>query len=190
MLIPLPCPGCGHETEHQILKEGAELLVECSGCSHVHRVRIPEPTEIRVKAIVSDRDRSRVCEVELTDGEEVAVTDHLAALCAGDVAGVEVTAIESGGQRVMRAAAEEISTLWTRAIEQVVVKVSVHRGRTTEPLRISCTGDQEFTVGGIAAAGKTSFRISHMKLRNGRVVRSEGGKAAAREITRIYGYRL
>jgi uncharacterized Zn finger protein len=190
MLIPYPCPGCSQETGHRVLKEGAELLVECSGCGHVHRVRFPEPAEIRVRAIVSDRDQSRVCEVELAEDEEVAVGDHLAALCGGEAAGVEVTAIESGEKRVRRAAAGSVGTLWTRAIERVVVKASVHRGRTTEPLHISCTGEQEFSVGGIATAGKTAFRISHMKLRDGRVVRREGKTAAAREITRIYGYRL
>ena len=190
MLIPYPCPGCGQETEHHVLKEGAELLVECSGCGHIHRIRFSEPAEIRVKAIVSDRDRSRVCDVDLGEDEEVAVGDHLAALCGDEAAGVEVTAIDSGGKRVQRSPAASVGTLWTRAIERVVVKVSVHRGRTTESLRISCTGEQEFSVGGTATAGKTSFRISHMKLRDGWVVRREGKTAAAREITRVYGYRL
>jgi uncharacterized Zn finger protein len=190
MLILYPCPGCNQETGHRVLKEGAELLVECSACGHVHRVRFPESAEIRVKAIVSDQDRSRVCEVELAEDEVVTVGDHLAAICGGEAAGVEVTAIESREKRVSRAAAASIGTLWTRAIERVVVKASVHRGRTTEPLHISCTGEQEFIVGGIGTAGKTSFRISHIKLRDGRVVRREGKAAAAREITRIYGYRL
>jgi len=190
MLIPYPCPGCGQETGHRVLKEGAEMLVECSGCGHVHRVRFPEPAEIRVKAIVSDGDRSRVCDVELDGNEKVAVGDHLAALCGDEAAGVEVTAIESGGKRVRRAAAASIGTLWTRAIERVVVKASVHRGRTTEPLYISCMGEQEFTVGGITSAGKIRFRISHIKLRDGWVVRREGKSASARKITRIYGYRL
>ena len=190
MLIPYPCPGCGQETEHHVLKEGAELLVECSGCGHIHRIRFSEPAEIRVKAIVSDRDRSRVCDVDLGEDEEVAVGDHLAALCGDEAAGVEVTAIDSGGKRVQRSPAASVGTLWTRAIERVVVKVSVHRGRTTESLRISCTGEQEFSVGGTATAGKTSFRITHMKLRDGWVVRREGKTAAAREITRVYGYRL
>jgi uncharacterized Zn finger protein len=190
MLIPYPCPGCGQEAGHRVLKEGAEMLVECTGCGHIHRIRFPETAEIRVKAIVSDRDRSRVCEAELGEDEEVAVGDHLAALCGNEAAGVEVTAIDSGGKRVQRAQAASIETLWTRAIERVVVKASVHRGRTTEPLHITSTGDQEFIVGETATAGRISFRISHMKLRNGHVVRREGKGAAAREITRIYGYRL
>ncbi len=59
-----------------------------------------------------------------------------------------------------------------------------------QPLRITSPGDQKFIVGGIATAGSTRFRISHMKLRNGRVVRREGKGAAAREITRMYGYCL
>jgi len=190
MLIPCPCPGCGQETDHRLLKEGAEQLVECTGCGHVHRIWCAEPAEIRVKAIVSDRDQSRVCEAELGEDEEVAVGDHLAAQCGNEAAGVEVTAIECGGKRVQRARGAAVETLWTRAIEHVVVKASVHRGRITEPLYISCTGEQAFTVGGIASAGKISFRISHIKLRDGHVVRREGKTAAAREITRIYGYRL
>ena len=36
-----------------------------------------------------------------------------------EAAGVEVTAIESGGRRVTRCGAGLIGTLWTRAIERV-----------------------------------------------------------------------
>ena len=101
-----------------------------------------------------------------------------------------VTAIESGGRRVRRARAREVSCLWTRAIDQVVVRASVHRGRTTRAVSVVCEGEEEFSVGASWTFGPLPFRITHMKLRDGTVLRREGQGAPARSVKRIYGVRL
>jgi uncharacterized Zn finger protein len=103
---------------------------------------------------------------------------------------VEVTSIEAGGKRVKRAKAGDVTTLWTRAIDQVVVRASVHRGRVTKPLSVACDGDEEFFVGENWTFGTIPFRITHMKLRDGKVLRKEKQKAPARAIKRIYGNRI
>jgi uncharacterized Zn finger protein len=88
------------------------------------------------------------------------------------------------------ARAADIETLWTRVIEKVVVKISVHDNWRTIPLYLRCEGEEPFIVNEIYTVGKVRFRISHIKLREGPILRKEGWKTVAHKITRIYGRRV
>ena len=188
-MISIVCPVCKEECEHQVLREAAELVVQCSECGQVHRIpKPPEPVILNVKAIVSLETESQVCSVEMLADEAVSLGDHIVAECEDEVFGVEVTGIEVGAKRVRRAKAEEVTALWTRGIEQVVVKASIHTGRTTLPLYQTAEGEDEFVVGETYTFGGRRIRISHIKLRDGPVIRKEGWKTFARRVKRIYGY--
>ena len=188
-MISIVCPVCKEECEHQVLRDTAELVVQCSECGQVHRIpRPPEPEILTIKTIVSHETESTPCSVEMLDDEVVSLGDRIVAECGDEVFGVEVTGIEVGPKRVRKAAAREVTTLWTRGIEQVVVKASVHSGRTTIPLYQTAEGEDEFIVGEIYTFGGRRIRISHIKLRDGPVIRKEGWKTFARRIKRIYGY--
>ncbi len=188
-MISIVCPVCKEECEHQVLREAAELVVQCSECGQVHRIpKPPEPEILTIKAIVSLETESQVCSVEMLADEVVSLGDHIAAECEDEVFGVEVTGIEAGAKRVRRAKAAEVTTLWTRGIEQVVVKASIHTGRTTLPLYQTMEGEEEFVVGETYTFGGRRIRISHIKLRDGPVIRKEGWKTVARRVKRIYGY--
>jgi len=177
------------ECDHQILREGAELVVQCSECGRIHRVsRPPEPRILTIRAIVSRETESKVCSVEAFDDEVVALGDHIVAECEDEVIGVEITGIEVGERRARRAKAGEVTTLWTRGIDQVVVRASVHSGRTTIPLYQTAEGEDEFVVGEVYSFDGRRIRVSHIKLRDGPVIRKEGWKTVARRIKRIYGY--
>jgi uncharacterized Zn finger protein len=191
MHITLSCPSCGEECDHVLVDDSRNPVVRCTICGHTHR-RVPakEEEEIPVRVIVSQEGESRVCSVPLEPGEFVAVGDFLAAECGDEASGVEVTSIESKGKRVKKARARDASTLWTRAIDQVVVRASVHKGWVTSPVSVACEGDEEFTIGESWTFGPLPFRITHMKLRDGKVLRREGQRAPARSVKRIYGYRL
>ncbi|MDD2472889.1 MULTISPECIES: HVO_0476 family zinc finger protein [unclassified Methanoculleus] len=183
------CPVCNEECEHQVLREAAELVVQCSECGRIHRIpKPPEPRMLTVKAIVSRETESQVCSVEMLEGEVVSLGDRIAAECGDEVFGVEVTGIETGEKRVRRAEAGEVTTLWTRGIEQVVVRASVHSGRTTLPLYQTAEGEEEFVVGESYTFGGRRIKISHIKLRDGPVIRKDGWKTVARRVRRIYGY--
>jgi uncharacterized Zn finger protein len=190
MTISLPCPSCGEECDHEILDDSRNPVVRCTLCGHTHRQVPPKEEEIPVRVIVSCEGESRVCSASLEPVESVAVGEFLAAECGEEVLGVEVTSIESGGKRVRRAGARDISTLWTRAIDQVVVRASVHRGRVTRPVSVACGGEEEFAVGASWSFGPLPFRITRMKLRDGKVLKREGQSAPARAVKRIYGNRL
>jgi uncharacterized Zn finger protein len=190
MFITASCPGCGEETEHEIISESRNLLVRCTACGHHHRIaKEREPQALMIKAIVSREGTSQICGIELAKDDECSVGDHLVAECGDDAFGVEITAIECGEKRVKRAKATSITTLWTRAIEQVVVKVSIHDGRKTIPLYMECDGELQFVVGDVYTVAKKRFRISHLKLRDGPLMRKEGWKTVAHRVKRIYGYR-
>ncbi|MCK8518972.1 HVO_0476 family zinc finger protein [Methanoculleus sp. 7T] len=188
-MITIVCPVCKEECEHQILREAAELVVQCSECGQVRRIpKPPEPRILAVKAIVSRETESQVCSVEMLEDEVVTLGDHIAAECGDEVFGVEVTGIEVGEKRVRQAKAAEVATLWTRGIEQVVVRASIHTGRTTIPLYQTAEGEDEYVVGETYTFGGRQIRISHIKLRDGPVMRKEGWKTVARRVKRIYGY--
>ena len=188
MFITASCPECKEETEHEVIAESRDMLVRCTACGHHRRIQKDrEQPVVNVKAIVSREGTSRVCSIELARDDTCSVEDHLVAECGDDAFGVEVTAIECGGKRVNRAKAPAITALWTRAIENVVVKISIHDGWKTLPLYMECDGEQPFVVGDVYTAGKKRFRISHIKLRDGPLMRKEGWKTVAHRVKRIYG---
>ena len=185
------CPGCGEEADQEVLRESHDLLLKCSACGHIHRQPREEapPEPIRVRAIVSAGTESAPGTIELMPSDLVEVGDLFVAEGEGDeAAGVEISSIEAvGGGRVQRARADGIVTLWTRVVEDVVVPISVHRGRETIPLHQQADGEEVYVVGEVYIFGGKKVRISHIKLRDGPVLRKEGWKTLARRVRRIYG---
>jgi uncharacterized Zn finger protein len=190
MFITVYCPGCKDETEHEVVTISRDPLVRCTACGNHQRIKKErEPASLLIKAIVSKEGTSRVCGIELAAEDECSVDDHLVAECGEEAFGVEVTAIECGEKRKKRARAQEITTLWTRAIEQVVVKISIHDGKKTVPVYMECDGEQLFVVGEMYIVADKRFKVSHLKLREGPLMRKEGWKTVARRLKRVYGYR-
>jgi uncharacterized Zn finger protein len=190
MYIEVYCPDCGGDRDHIILSQSHDMLVRCSECGSVRHIPIiVPPTPVAVKAIVSEETTSRVCQIELMPDEDCALGERHVAVCGDDeYVGVEITGIEIGPKRVKRAKGSEISTLWTRKIEEVMVRISIHDGWKTVPLFINVNGEEPFIVGESYQFGKRRVRIAQIKLRDGGVLRKDGWKTVARRIKRIYGY--
>jgi uncharacterized Zn finger protein len=189
MNISVWCPVCEEIRDHEILKEGPEPLVRCAVCGHVHRIPQEIERSIVVKTIVSAGEASRVCATELEKGEIYRIGDTVVAECGEEVQSVEISGIETEERRVDQGKGSEIKTLWTRAIREVTVKVSLHEGQSTTPLYLNARGIEEFEVGHEYIAGKRRFRISHIKLRDDRFLRRDGQTAQAKDIKRIYAFR-
>lgn len=187
----LYCPECGHEVEHTVLSASRQIRVRCAVCGTVHQIT-PEKEKppLLVKAIVSEEGISRICSIELAADEICMIGDRYVAGCGDDYTGVEITGIERGRQRARKARAKDITTLWTRKIEEVQVRVSVHNGKTTIPLMLRVPGEEPFVVGELYRQGNRRFRVTSIKLRDGGSLRKEGQKAVARRLKRIYGYQL
>ncbi|OPY37587.1 MAG: hypothetical protein A4E35_01173 [Methanoregula sp. PtaU1.Bin051] len=191
MLITAYCPECAEECEHEVLAELREQTVRCTCCNHVRRQKKEKvPGPVLLKTIVSHEGGSAVCGIEMLPEDDCSVDDRLVAECGEEAFGVQVTAIECGQKRVSRAKARDITALWTRVIDEVVVRFSVHAGRQTIPLYKVFDGEEFFTVGEICTVGGKRFRITHLKLRDGPLMRKEGWKTVAHRIKRVYGNRL
>lgn len=191
MFISYSCPSCEGENYTVLRETNDEVLLKCDDCGHVFRVRIPpEPDMIRVRTIVSFEGESRTGIMELEPGEILSVGEQRVAELGDDIHGVEITGIETERRRVKKSRAEDIITIWTRAIDSVVVRASIHDKRRTIPLYIACDGESEFTIGETYMAEGIRFKVTHIKLRNGSLMRKESWRAFSKKIKRIYGIRV
>jgi len=190
--IDMFCTTCGEETEHEVLSRTTNQVIKCTICGTVSRIPVPkEPTLLQIKAIVSNEGNSSVCRCEIAEDEEVAVGDFLIAESEdGEGTGVEVMSIEFEDKRRTKALGKEIDTLWTRVIDQVVVRFSVHDGWRTMPLYVRCEGDEKFVVGDVYVIKGVKARIGHIRMRNGAVTKRRGKFEVANTIKRIYAYRV
>jgi uncharacterized Zn finger protein len=185
------CTCCSEETEHDVLRESKSgILICCTSCGAVQSTPRQGGRNIDLKAIVSSEGESKVCVLEVSPDEELHVGNIVVAECGKEAFGVAITSIEHQGKRVQQARADQIDTLWTRVVDRVVVKASVHEGRNTVPICCECEGSVEFTVGESYDFGKKRFHVSHIKLRDGGLLRRNGQSAPAQNVKRIYGYRL
>ena len=182
------CPECGDFTEHVTVKLGREHLVKCEVCGTVHPTKLERTRLAPLRVIISATDASerRIIEIPAEDllhvGDEVLVDDGV-----GDVAMVEITSIElEGGRREDTARAGDVKTLWTRAVDEVVVKVAVHRRGKTTSYSICTKGDETFAVGDVRTAGGRRFQVEKIRLRDGR----SPERALAKEIVRVWGAAL
>jgi uncharacterized Zn finger protein len=185
------CYTCGRKEDHEVLSRTRGMRVRCRTCGTVQDIA-PEKERppLMLKAIVSAEGSSRVCSIELSPDETAGIGDRHVAACGDDYVGVEITGIERGPQRVRKARARDITTLWTRKIEQVLVRVSVHNRKSTVPVLLDVSGEEPFVVGEIYRHNSRRFRVAQIKLRDGDSLRVEGQKVIARRIKRIYAYQL
>jgi len=191
-LVDIYCTTCKEETEQEVLSESRDLITRCTVCGLTSRRPLPpEPEPVFVKTIVSREAESYVGKAELMKGEVVEVGDYIVAeRDDGEGAGVEIMSLEVGDKRVQKATAEEIDTIWSRAIDEVIVRISVHDGKKTIPVYVACDGDDRFTIDEIVSIDRVRARIDHICLRNGIIQRRKGKYEIANRIKRIYAYRL
>lgn len=183
------CQVCDGLTDHLILAKGRNPVARCLECGVVHPITATEARKaIIVRTIVSMEATSRMCQVEMDYSETCRLGDHFVAECGEEFFGVEVTAIECGKARLRKAKAPEITTLWTRKVDDVEVRIAIHNGRTTTSIHVTVPGEEPFVVGEVYKAGQRRIRVSRIKVRRGGILKNEGARVEARRIKRIFGY--
>lgn len=170
--VPLPCPACSpHEdTVHEVLKPGGQATVRCSECSHVHKEEIPRVRQTDIDVIVSQGDESFRTTLQTDAEETVAVGDEFVVDTEEALMQVRVTSVEVGQQRrVEEELAEDVQTVWTRAVDNVSVNVTLHpndgRRDETRSLKVNVPGDYEFRVGEVESFGDDEFEIEGLHVR-------------------------
>ncbi|MDL5362011.1 HVO_0476 family zinc finger protein [Halalkalicoccus sp. NIPERK01] len=197
--VALVCPSCSpdEETVHEVLKPGGQATVRCTACGHTHKTRIEEETEADLDVIVSQDDESFSASAEVPEHEELAVGEEFVLDTEEAILLVRITSIElDEDRRVESAYGEEIRTLWTRAVDNVSVNLTVHPNENREESRsvkLGVPGDHEFTVGEREEMAGEEFVVTgiHVKRDATGYDRDkfdfDGDSVPAKDVKRLYG---
>jgi uncharacterized Zn finger protein len=139
-----------------------------------------------VRVIVSKGDKSMrmytLLSGVINEGDDLVVDDEN----TGEAYHVLVSSIEVGDKRKVNAQAEDIKTLWVRAIDEAVVKIAVSHRETTESIDMKVPGDTEFIVGEKIDVNGRELKIIRIKIRDGGFKSRKGVAIKASDIKRIY----
>ncbi|MFB6102921.1 MAG: HVO_0476 family zinc finger protein [Haloplanus sp.] len=198
--VALVCPSCSTSdpTVHEVLKPGGQVTVRCTECGHVHKERYDPPTEVAVDVVVSQDGESLSTTVDVPVEETLAAGDEFVVDTPEAIMQVRITSVElTGDTRVDEAGVEDIGTLWTRAVDNVNVNVTVHpndgRADASRSITVAVPGDHEFTVGETASFGDEEFEITGIQVRDDapdyrfEKLSHDGDTVFAKDIKRMYG---
>ncbi|MFB6189162.1 MAG: HVO_0476 family zinc finger protein [Halapricum sp.] len=195
--IGVPCPACSpeFETVHEVLKEGGQTTVRCTECDHVHKTTLPEQTTLQRDVVVSQDGESFKASADVPAEETLAVGEEFLLDTEQAIMTVRITSLELDDNRVEEAPAEEVRTIWTRAVGNVSVNASLHpkdgrrEGTRSETLHVP--GDYEFTVGETDELGDLEFTVEGIHVRedahgyNHEKLDHDGDMAFAKDVKRL-----
>jgi uncharacterized Zn finger protein len=197
--VAADCPACSPpETVHELLAEGGgHLTVRCTECGHTHKIAPEREASVQKRVIVSQEGESVATQVEAPPTEEIAVGEEFIVDTEEALLTVRITSLQLGNERrTDRARVEDVETIWTRAVDNVAVPVTVNptdgRHDDTRSLELRVPGDEQLGVGERRAAGEESFTIKGIHLREDAVgyefgkLDHEGDSAAAKDVKRLY----
>ncbi|RDI71455.1 HVO_0476 family zinc finger protein [Halopelagius longus] len=198
--VAVACPSCSPEepTVHEVLKPGGQATVRCTECSHVHKVRIEEEREVQRDVIVSQDQESFKTTVDAPAEETIAVGEEFIVDTEEAIMLVRITGIEVGPeQRTESAEVEDATTIWTRAVDNVSVNVTVNpkdgKHDKTRSFKVHVPGDYEFVVGETEEFGDEKFTVKALHVRedapeyrHGKLDH-DGDMVYAKDLNRLYG---
>ncbi|WP_433626555.1 HVO_0476 family zinc finger protein [Halomicrococcus sp. NG-SE-24] len=198
--VAAACPSCSPdvETVHEVLKPGGQTTVRCTECGHVHKTRIEEPETTDTGVVVSQDGESFSAREEVPVGEELAVGEEFVLETEEAIMVVRITSLElDGDRRVEEATAEDVETIWTRAVDNVTVKVTLHPKEgsydDSRSIKVDVPGDYEFVVGETAELGDEEFAVDGILVADDAVgydidkLDRDGDDLVAKDVKRVYG---
>jgi uncharacterized Zn finger protein len=197
--VPVRCPSCsaGSETAHEVLNRGGQATVRCSDCGHVHKTTIETESTVERRVIVSQEGESDEAFVEVPPDEELSVGDEFLVETEAAVLTARITSLETTeGSRVEAATATEVKTLWTRAVGNVAVNLTLHPKDgghdETRSVKIQVPGDGQFVVGETHEYGGEEFTVERLLVREDAAGYDRegydyaGDSALAKDLKRVY----
>jgi len=197
--VAATCPSCspGVETVHEMLSPGGRATVRCTECGHVHKTRIETETTQETEVVVSQDGESFTAtadvpvEETLAVGEEFVLDDEV-------LMTVRITSLELGDQEhAEQADGGEVRTVWTRAVDNVAVDVTVHPAdgarEDTRSVEVRVPGDREFVVGETEELDEERFTVTQLHVRDDAVgyerkqFDRRGDEALAKDLVRVFG---
>ena len=192
------CPACSPdaETVHEVLSEGGQATVRCTECSHVHKESLPEERTVNREVVVSQDGESFATAVEVPAAETLATGEEFLVETDEAIVTARITSLELGDGRSEQAIAEDVETIWSRAVGNVSVNVTAHpksgEHDETRSVRLQVPGDYEFVVGETDELGDEKFTVEGILIRDDATgydhgkLDFDGDEAAAKDIKRLY----
>ena len=196
--IGLPCPACSPdiETVHEVLKPGGHVTVRCTECDHVHKETLPEDATLQRDVVVSQDGESFKAQVDVPEGEQLAVGEEFLLETEEAVVSARITSLETDEGRAEEAPVDDVGTIWSRAVGNVAVNVTMHpkdgRHDETESFKLQVPGDYEFTVGETEGFGDEEFTVEGIHVRDDakgyehEKLDFDGDMVFAKDINRLY----
>jgi len=198
--VAVACPSCSPdlETVHEVLTTGGgRATVRCTECSHTHKRQLESTTEYERDVVVSQDGESFTATADVPEGEQLAVGEEFLLDTEEAIVTARITSLELDGERrVEETTAEEVETIWTRAVGNVSVDLTLHpkdgTHDETESVTVQVPGDYEFVVGETDELGGEEFTIEGIHIRDDAVgydydkLDFDGDSAFAKDINRLY----
>jgi len=197
--VAAACPSCSPdvETVHELLKDGGQATVRCTECDHVHKTKIQRDTTVQRSVVVSQEGDSFTATAEPPADETLAVGEEFVLDTDEAIMTVRITSLElDTGGRVEGATAEDVDTIWTRAVGNVGVNATIHpkdgKRDDTRSVTLQVPGDYEFTVDATDELGGEEFTVEGIYVRDDAVgynhdkLDHPGDSATAKDVKRLY----
>ncbi len=196
--VAVSCPACSPdvETVHEILKPGGQATVRCTDCQHVHKEQLPSEQKLSKDVVVSQDGESFSASVDVPEDEQLAVGEEFLLETDEAIMTVRITSLELDQGRTEEAPAEDVRTLWTRAVGNVSVNVTAHpkggEHDETRSFTLQVPGDYEFVVDETDELSGEEFTVEGILLRDDATgyehekLDFEGDSAVAKDIKRLY----
>ena len=199
--LALSCPACSphDDTVHEVLKPGGTATVRCNDCEHVHKETIESTAAVERRVIVSQGGESISTHIDVDPEETVAVGDEFVVDTPEAIFQARVTSLEQqdGDARPESAVADDLEAIWTRAIDNVSVNVTLHPNDDSRDdsrsLTINVPGDYELSVGATESFGDDEFTITGLLVRDDAEgyrfdqFDEDGDMVYAKDCKRVYG---
>ncbi|WP_255151297.1 HVO_0476 family zinc finger protein [Halorarius halobius] len=198
--VAVACPSCSPEepTAHEVLKEAGLSTVRCTECDHVHKEDLSGPETVERQVVVSQDGDSFSARHEFPPGTELETGDEFLLDAPEALMQVRITSLQKESeQRVDRIDVETVQTVWTRAVGNVSVDLTLHpkggEDEETRSLKLQVPGDEKFEVGEVAEYGGEEFEIEGFVVRDGAEGYTlsqydhDGDWAFAKDLKRVYG---
>jgi uncharacterized Zn finger protein len=198
---PNRCPICSPsvELDHTILHTTNDTItLQCPSCNYVYKQRIPSPKLINCNVIVSQHEDSLSTTIPLSHNAILELGDEFIVDTDEAIFIVAITSLESlsSSKRVTKTTAQNVKTIWTRAIDNVYINVTIHslgsKRHQSRGMKFGVPGDYLFEVGKVTTLEGSSFLIEGIHLRQDPQnnpfpkLKDKGNAALAKDIKRIY----
>lgn len=197
--VAVRCPSCSpaEETVHEVLNRGGGVTVRCGDCAHVHKTTIETETTVDRRVVVSQGEESIESVVEIPPEDRLVVGDEFLVETDDAILTARVTSLEGQeGSRSEGADAEDVETIWARAVGNVTVNLTVHPKEGTydesRSVRIQVPGDESFVIGRTHEYGGEEFGVERILVREDATEYErqdydfEGDSVLAKDIKRLY----